>query len=449
MINTDFSYSRISTQVILIFQREVEAASFSLRRYRIPSALQQADMKAFLSLVLALALTSQALGFVGNSAPRKFSAQKHALIQTHHNMRMPNNDACDEIINDSADDSRSNVEVPASRRNFLGKAATAAATALIAATPAANAVERAVGAAESKCRQEGNCLEQGDWDGAVGWNWGGRDRCDATDPLCGPDGKLRDAPLAGAPVPDVMGQDITDVVALKLKIGRGDEVVMRIGLYGKACPASIAQFLALCTSDRIGGLATTSKLLFEEGYGAYSAPVSLGRGGLLTTLYPNQRLDFGIPSQAASYAKSRNQAKAGDGFLPQPRPTAQDADIIAKEGMVRKHDVAGLISLPAKGIGYGGTGFESEDEAYASSFQITATAMPSMDKEGRRVVGQLMDAESMAALARIASLPTNKGLKGIVPGQNYGPPLTAVKVLECSTASTSGSGNAAGSEASE
>ena len=400
-------------------------------------------MKTIISSVLALSLALPALGFVGKSG-RKFSAQNHA---THHNMRMPKYDACDGI--DGSNGAMSNVEVPASRRYFLGKAATATAAALITTTPAANAVERAVGAAESKCRQEGNCLEQGDWDGAVGWNWGGRDRCDATDPLCGPDGKLRDAPLAGAPVPDVQGQDITDVVELKLKIGRGDEVVMRIGLYGKACPASIAQILALCTSDRIGGLATTSKLLFEEGYGAYSAPVSICRGGLLTTLYPNQRLDFGIPSQAASYAKSRNQAKAGDGFLPQPRPTTQDADVIAKEPFARKHDVAGLVSLPTKGIGYGGTGFESEDEAYASSFQITATAMPSMDKEGRRVVGQLMDAESMAALARISSLPTNKGLKGIVPGQNYGPPLTAVKVLECATASTSSaSGDTVGSEAS-
>mmetsp|Transcript_35283 Transcript_35283/g.77286 ORF Transcript_35283/g.77286 Transcript_35283/m.77286 type:complete len:144 (-) Transcript_35283:77-508(-) len=124
-------------------------------------------------------------------------------------------------------------------------------------------------------------------------------------------------------------------------------------------------------------------------------------------------------------------AKAGEGFTPQPRPSAQDADVIGKEPFVRKHDAAGLISLPAKGLGYGGSGFESEDEAYASAFQITTAVMPSMDKEGRRVVGQLMDTESMATLARIGSLPTNKGLKGIVPGQNYGPPLTAVRVQDC------------------
>ncbi len=412
-------------------------------------------MKPIVTSVLLLALPSLALGFVGNAAHNiPIPAQSTSIRRSMRISSLANNDACEgpasrrnshrlrmRMSNNNACESDcSGVEfitMPSSRRNFLGKAAITAAASLVAATPAADAVERAVGAAESKCRQEGNCLEQGDWDGAVGWNWGGRDRCDATDPLCGPDGKLRENPPSGAPVPDGRGLDVTDVVALRLRIGKTEEAVMRIGLYGRACPASISQFLALCTSDRVGGFATTSKLLFEEGYGAYSAPLAIGRGGLLTTLYPTQgKLDFGIPSQAAAYAKSKNQAKAGDGFLPQPRPSAQDADGIAKEPFVRKHDAAGLLSLPSKGIGYGGTGFESEDEAYASSFQITAAPVPSMDKEARRVVGQLMDAESMATLARISSLPTNKGLKGIVPGQNYGPPLTAVKVLECSTTST-------------
>ena len=45
------------------------------------------------------------------------------------------------------------------------------------APPAALAVERAVGSAEVECRQRGDCLETGQWDGAVGWNWGAKDRC--------------------------------------------------------------------------------------------------------------------------------------------------------------------------------------------------------------------------------------------------------------------------------
>ena len=43
----------------------------------------------------------------------------------------------------------------------------------------AKAVERAVGRAEKSCCEEGKCLEKFDIDGAVGWNWGGKDRCDA------------------------------------------------------------------------------------------------------------------------------------------------------------------------------------------------------------------------------------------------------------------------------
>ena len=63
------------------------------------------------------------------------------------------------------------------RKDFLKFAASLSAMTFV---PSANAVERAVGAAEKSCREEGNCLEKFDIDGAVGWNWGGRDRCDAT-----------------------------------------------------------------------------------------------------------------------------------------------------------------------------------------------------------------------------------------------------------------------------
>lgn len=55
-----------------------------------------------------------------------------------------------------------------------------------------------------------------------------------------------------------------------------------------------------------------------------------------------------------------------------------------------------------------------------------------MDKEGRKVIGQVIDAESMAFLTRLANVPTNKGLKGIIPGQDFGPPLlkTVVKDVQ-------------------
>jgi hypothetical protein len=55
-----------------------------------------------------------------------------------------------------------------------------------------------------------------------------------------------------------------------------------------------------------------------------------------------------------------------------------------------------------------------------------------MDREGRKVIGQIIDPESMAFLTRLANLPTNKGLKGIIPGQDFGPPLlkTVVRGVE-------------------
>ena len=51
-----------------------------------------------------------------------------------------------------------------------------------------------------------------------------------------------------------------------------------------------------------------------------------------------------------------------------------------------------------------------------------------MDRESRKVIGQLMDESSMAFLARLAGTPTKKGLKGIIPGQNAGPPLVKTSI---------------------
>jgi hypothetical protein len=79
---------------------------------------------------------------------------------------------------------------------------------------------------------------------------------------------------------------------------------------------------------------------------------------------------------------------------------------------VRPHGVAGLVSVTGNGLGYGGTGFESDDETFESSFLITNSAVPSQDKAkaSRRVVGQVLDVQSMVFLERLASLPTKKGI---------------------------------------
>lgn len=330
-----------------------------------------------------------------------------------------------DIVDNNNDDVHRKKEYQSDRRQFLNFAAIAAvvptSALLTNPLPSNAAVERAIGGAEEDCRAAGDCLERGELDGALGWTWGGKDRCDATDPRCGPDGKLRDEAPTGEPVPSVTNK-ITKVVELTFVVGREKEVgVIRLGLYGDDAPASVLQFLQFVTR----GLKTMSELAFENGMGVQSVPVSLLRGGILGQIVPNQRIEFGIPSQAAAYARSKGMSKAGDDFLPQSKPKP-----ISNEPTLRKHDVAGLLSIPDKGIGFGGSGFESDDECFASAFQITAAAVPSMDKEGRRVIGQVIDATSMQSLARLSSLPTKKGFKGVIPGQNSGPPLLRVLLTD-------------------
>lgn len=314
-----------------------------------------------------------------------------------------------------------NTNVP--RRTFFDHVVSAViigtTTTVLGPSDAAHAT-RAVGGAEEDCRAAGNCLERGELDGALGWSWGAKDRCDAMDPRCGADGRLTtDANAVKLPVPaKPTNLDITDVAEISLTIGRTEEARMRIGLYGGDAEAGVEQFLRFLSRR---GLTTQSDFVIQNGIGVQTQPVSLTRGGSVVLVVPGQRISFGVPLQSTAYARSKGLTKAGEDFVPQPRPK-QFADF----PVLRKHDAPGLISIPSKGIGYGGTGFETDDECYESAFSITAAAVPSLDKEDRRVIGQLMDEESMSTLSRLANLPTKKGFKGIIPGQTSGPPLLRV-----------------------
>jgi len=307
------------------------------------------------------------------------------------------------------------------RRDFIQ--GIIASTAIVSGTgivcPDDAHATRAVGGAEEDCRAAGNCLQKGELDGALGWSWGAKDRCDASDPRCGADG--RDVNAAKLPVPTKPeGLEITDVAEISLAIGRNEEATIRVGLFGSDAEAAVEEFLRF-VSPR--GLKTTSEIVFQNGIGVQTQPVSLDRGGILVQVVPGKTITFGVPLQSAAYARSKGLAKAGDDFVPQSKPKP-----LVDLPVLRKHDAPGLVSIGAKGIGYGGTGFESDDECYESAFSITATGIPSMDKDNRRVIGQLMDDESMAALARLGNLPTKKGFKGVIPGQTSGPPLLRVTV---------------------
>jgi cyclophilin family peptidyl-prolyl cis-trans isomerase len=245
---------------------------------------------------------------------------------------------------------------------------------------------------------------------------------------------MMESPPSGAAVPWTVDKNdnavqITNVIQLDFGIGKNEQGSIRIGLYGNSCPESVSQLLDFMEN----GIVTTSKLMLEDGFGVSASPVSFRMGGSLTTVYPQSRLEFGVPSQATSYAKSRGLNRIPKNFVPQPRPSGPRVNAISKEQSVRPHDVAGLLSIPKNGIGFGGTGLESDDEAFASAFEITAASVPAMDRESRKVIGQVMDQESMTFLARLASLATKKGLKGILPGQNAGPPLVKTSITFVST----------------
>lgn len=237
------------------------------------------------------------------------------------------------------------------RRKMLIGSLVGGAALIGGGAESALAVERAVGAYEKSCRDAGDCLERGDLDGAVGWNWGGRDRCDATDPKCGPNGVLLDEVPQGDAVPATT-EKVTCLVAITVSVGREETGTLKFGLYGDATPQSVQQLVDFLSAK---GLTTAAR-----NFGALTEPVGLQVGGLVTGISPGQRIQFGIPSQAAAYARSMGLAKAGDTFEPMPRPEVE----LTSEKSVRPHDCAGLMSIPGGGLGYANNG--AEDEAYAN-----------------------------------------------------------------------------------
>lgn len=260
------------------------------------------------------------------------------------------------------------------------------------------------------------------------------ERCDATDPRCGADGVLRETRPSGKPIPKVTNK-ITHVVQVVIDIGERREEVgfLRFGLYGADCPKTVRTMLEFLTPIGITGAIKEQQnedSFFENSIGIQTTPVSILNGGIVPDICPGTAVEFGVPSQKKSYARSRGLREAGSNFVPQNRPEAVSLDA---EPSARKHDVAGLISIPEKGIGYAtGNGNSPSagdvDGAYRSAFLVTSDDNNSdlLDtKLHRRVIGQVIDDESMVFLARLSSLPVQK--KGSGKGN---PPLLKVTILD-------------------
>ena len=246
-------------------------------------------------------------------------------------------------------------------------------------------------------------------------------RCDPADPRCGADGKLLsdgEEKNRIKPIPRVTNK-ITHVVQLVVDVGERREEVgfLRFGLYGDDCPINVRAMIQFLTMIGITGVGKEQDE-FENDIDVITQPVSLLFGGIVPSICPGQGVEFGVPSQNKAFAKSRGLVKAGNNFLPQSRPLSSQKELSA-----RTHTAAGLISVPEKGIGYG-NGNGPIDEAYANAFLITASEESSElfdTKLHRRVIGQIIDNESMEFLARLASLPIQR---------NKGTPLLKVTVLD-------------------
>ena len=290
---------------------------------------------------------------------------------------------------------------------------------------ASNAAERAVGSVEAKCREEGNCLEIGELDGALGWSWGGKDRCDAfTDETCGVNGQIV-SDLNIAPVPSLGVGTISDAITIEFQLGKTSQqkqsFVMNMGLYD-ANPEASSVLLNLCSSD---GLVTmTPEQMQYDGFEFITSSVSFNRGAaILSKIEPLQQITIGIPSQSAAYAKfvNRNLSRSAIPFQPQPKPKPFSSSPFYTDTTLPP----GMVILSKQST-------SNDDEAFAYYLTITASSTK-YDKNSMVVIGQLTDETSMKLLARLASLPTQKGLKGIIPGQNAGPPLVPVRVTSINT----------------
>lgn len=254
-------------------------------------------------------------------------------------------------------------------------------------------------------------------------------KCDPGDVRCRQDGELGDVPL-GQPIPAVTNR-ITYVIQMIVDIGErreNDAGYIRFGLYGDDCPGSVKQMLLFLTR----GITSMDKQTLENLLGLDYGPVSLVDGsGSSTNICSGKGIDFGVPSQSKSYSKARG-LRTDPNFVPQSRPTPT----LEEEAFPRPHSAAGLISVPAKGIGYGSSSGliakieQSDDEIFSSAFTITAGEAPALDKpntpQRQRVIGQIIDNESMQFLDRLANLPVQKKL-----GKNSsGPPLLKVRVRD-------------------
>jgi len=302
------------------------------------------------------------------------------------------------------------------RRDYLARVASLVGVCVLP-PPSLADTEIAIGSAERACRERGDCLQTGNFDGALGFNWGGRDRCDARDPTCRTGGKVEGAEVDFTP--PLSAEKVTDVVEVTLSVGRDETLKVRMGLFGDKNPTAASQVLKAFSSE---GLVTGGpRLAMEDGYGISSIPILASNAVLTYVGSKSGTVTLGLPSQGKVYAKVKNVRKAPAEFVPQPRPPPI-AGIPGEAGDL------GMVMMASKGLGYIEEGGDL-DEAFERLIELRGYGSEGGSGKGRVAVGQLMDRESMESIYRLSTLPINKKFQGIV-GVVDGPPLVNVKVVE-------------------
>jgi len=185
--------------------------------------------------------------------------------------------------------------------------------------------------------------------------------------------------LIGQLVPEPMA-DIMHVAAIQLEISHGSQEVgvLILGLYGNLAPGSVQELLDFISDN---GLTTLTSTTNANMVGRIMAPVTLKQGGVIDSIVPGLYVSLGVPSQTYANAGSQGMAKV-DGFVPQPQ--LSPLQVSQDTSNVHLHLVAGLLSVPNKGLGYSSSTFsfdgdDVDDETYASSFLIMASLVPALD----------------------------------------------------------------------
>ena len=271
-----------------------------------------------------------------------------------------------------------------SRRSWLSSAAaatSAAATATgnAAAAPATDADVAAadayspqgfLGNNDAAAQATGNVREGADLDAALGITWGGRDRCDAANPLCGPDGQLRKEAASAAPVPQLPAElKVTDEVEVDIQIGRTAVGTMRIGLFGEASPENVRNILLLCESryrskpSDYGTGGTNDTIASHDPVFDHHHRQSIARRrphltalpstltgwtwGTATYVENGRSVSLGVAreDQGPALARRRNLRKAPEDFQPAERPPRNDDPVGEFDG-----SAAGFVSVPFGGL---------------------------------------------------------------------------------------------------